>query len=372
MGSHAIIINYTGSKGGGALDALEMAIALKENDQIVIPIISSRVENLEQWKEANFYKLVVIDTYSNKANFLLNSLKFNFKQKRIIKEALKNINIEYIYCPMMCFWSNMINSIFKEATYIKVNHDPITHSGTKRIMKMFHERQYDSKDVIIVHSKAFLDYCRNKYGNAQYIPLGEHNIYSRIENKQKLINYDSQLINFLFFGRISEYKGLDVLARAYQRVSTKYPNKCSLSIIGNGDFSKYKGEYDNVQNVTIINRWINDNEVEDAFLGENIICVCPYIDGTQSGVILVAYSYGVPVIATKTGGLVEQVVDGFTGVLIEPSSVDELEHAMERYILEPEKIEQQKKNIDEYLQSISWSNSAKLLIDIMDDIGEQK
>jgi glycosyltransferase involved in cell wall biosynthesis len=52
--------------------------------------------------------------------------------------------------------------------------------------------------------------------------------------------------------------------------------------------------------------------------------VLPYRSATQSGVVPLAFAFGVPAIASATGGLVEQVIDGETGLLFAPGDVDAL------------------------------------------------
>jgi glycosyltransferase involved in cell wall biosynthesis len=44
--------------------------------------------------------------------------------------------------------------------------------------------------------------------------------------------------------------------------------------------------------------------------------VCPYVDATQSGVVMTAYAFDRPVVATRVGGLPEYVHDGQTGLLV--------------------------------------------------------
>ena len=44
--------------------------------------------------------------------------------------------------------------------------------------------------------------------------------------------------------------------------------------------------------------------------------VCPYTDATQSGVIMSAFAFNVPVLATNVGGLPEMVKDGVFGRII--------------------------------------------------------
>jgi len=59
--------------------------------------------------------------------------------------------------------------------------------------------------------------------------------------------------------------------------------------------------------------------------------VVPYVTATQSGVIQIAYSFDVPVIATRVGGLPEVVDDGATGFLVPPRSSDALVTAIQEY-----------------------------------------
>ena len=246
-----------------------------------------------------------------------------------------------------------------------VNHDPIPHSGQSMFEAARIFNPFKQANIVIVHSKEFVDYAEKKYNHVEYLPLNRHDMYKNISDKKKIVWYDSAKINFFFFGRIEKYKGLDILARAYKKLNDKYKDKTSLTIVGNGDLSDYAAEYDGIKNVTIINRWIRDEEVESVFTGNNLVNVCPYKDATQSGVVLVAYEYGVPVIATDTGGLREQVFDNKTGFLISPNSVDQLVLAMEKYIHNNELIKLQQENIKEYLKSISWESSAKKLVSML-------
>lgn len=367
MEKKVVIINYTGRKGGGALDAYETAKALVECGEKVIPIISSQIENLQMWKAIRFEKLIIISTYNSQMSFALNTLLFPFRQKRQILRELKGYEVKAVYCPMSSFWTTPINKMFRDALKIVVNHDPIAHSGARKLSVWLMERPFKSADVIVVHSKKFLEYTKNKYGNAVYLPLGQHNLYKSVRNKKKIISYDPKKINFLFFGRITKYKGLDILAKAYEKLYDEFGEQVSLTVIGNGDFSPYEELFKNLKQTVIINRWIRDEEVESAFTGENIVCVCPYKDATQSGVVLVSYDYDVPVIATNTGGLDEQVIDNKTGYLVQANDIDALFASMKKIVNKEISFEDMKSNIREYLQDVSWEATAKKIVRIIDN-----
>ena len=176
-------------------------------------------------------------------------------------------------------------------------------------------------------------------------------------------------MNYLFFGRIAENKGLDILAEAYRKVYDELDNSVSLSVIGNGDFSLYEKLYRHLSNVTIINRWIEDREVESIFLGHNLILICPYKEGSQSGVIQVARDYGIPMIVTNVGGLSEQVENEITG-LVTNVDADEIAAAMIRLANDKELYNQISRNEKEEAKKYTWENSAVYLIDIMGEKNE--
>lgn len=369
-----ILINYTGRRGGGNLDALEMAKALKEKGCTVVAVLSEYIENKEEWEQENFDRLVFIPTYTGIFSLITGALSFPLFVKRRIRKQLNDIEIDDIYCPMMALWSRKINRLFKDAKKIVVNHDPILHSGEKHLSIPFMlfgiTKEYKECDALIVHSKKFVSIAEsnfNKKGNTYYIPLGRHDTYLKYEIPKESSRYSAQNVNFLFFGRISKYKGLDVLADAFAKLEQNYQN-VTLTVVGGGDFTPYQEKYNRLKKVTIENRFIDDSEVAAYFSGANLVSVLPYIDATQSGVLLVSQEFNVPVIATKTGGIVEQIEDQKTGILVEPNNSDELYLAMERFVNEPFLRETLNENVRESLQNMGWDKSAEELLKVIEKI----
>jgi glycosyltransferase involved in cell wall biosynthesis len=294
----------------------------------------------------------------------------NHKLKKIKK---KYDDIAFIYCPMVSYWSSHINKKLGYKYYV-VNHDPIPHSGEKFIFKIYDfvfnkNKIFSNAEAIIVHSQTFMQYVKEKFNKkVYYMPLGEHSAYQRDQNVLTSI-YSPNKINFLFFGRITKYKGLDILYKAFVIIADRYPKRSSLTIVGEGDYKQFIGENFENYPIELINRWIPDDEVFRYFTGENIVMVCPYIDATQSGVILVAFDFGIPVIVTKTGGLVEQVDNEKNAILIEPGNVEELVKSMEKFIFDPRLIYQMKENIAKSAPTPSW---AEVIKNLLYQIGNEK
>ena len=60
------------------------------------------------------------------------------------------------------------------------------------------------------------------------------------------------------------------------------------------------------------------------------VLVMPYLSGTGSIVRELAFRFGLPVIATRTGSIAEGVVNDINGLVIHPARVDELIRALEK------------------------------------------
>jgi glycosyltransferase involved in cell wall biosynthesis len=59
----------------------------------------------------------------------------------------------------------------------------------------------------------------------------------------------------------------------------------------------------------------------------------PYTEASQSGVAAAALGAGLPIIATPVGGLVDQIVDGETGMIASAVNAPGLSEATKRLVL---------------------------------------
>jgi glycosyltransferase involved in cell wall biosynthesis len=139
--------------------------------------------------------------------------------------------------------------------------------------------------------------------------------------------------SLLFFGRITPYKGLDVLLAAFEQLSACRP-ELHLRIVGEGSLAPYRRQIARLKNIDITNRWLEEEKIPVVF-SEASLLVLPYTSASQSGVLAIAAGFGLPVIATHTGGLPEQIRSGETGLLVAPGSAAELAAAIESLLDNP-------------------------------------
>jgi len=130
----------------------------------------------------------------------------------------------------------------------------------------------------------------------------------------------------LFFGKVRKYKGLDVLLAALPKVLSKI--ECKLLVVGEfyDSIARYRRLIRelNIENyVQIDNRYVPNEEVPEVFERADVL-VLPYLSATQSGVARIALSNKLPIIASRTGGLSEAIIENVDGLLFPPGDSEAL------------------------------------------------
>ena len=141
---------------------------------------------------------------------------------------------------------------------------------------------------------------------------------ARTEACQRL-NLDTAKRYLLFFGLIRDYKGLDLLLEAFEKV-----NNPSLRLLVAGEFyndkEQYRAALDRLgERVVLHEGFVRDEDVRYYFSVADAL-VLPYRTATQSGVTQIAYNFSVPMIVTRVGGLPEIVPNGRVGLVCEPTA----------------------------------------------------
>jgi glycosyltransferase involved in cell wall biosynthesis len=137
----------------------------------------------------------------------------------------------------------------------------------------------------------------------------------------------------LFFGYVRKYKGLHTLIDAMALV----PRDLHLTLLVVGEYYGDEQEYRThiaaagVEDVVRVHSdYVPNERVADYFCASDAV-ILPYLSATQSGIAQIAYQFNKPVIATDVGGLAEVVVDGVSGVIVEPDRPQQLADAIVRF-----------------------------------------
>lgn len=169
-------------------------------------------------------------------------------------------------------------------------------------------------------------------------------------------------IEFLFFGLVRPYKGLDTLLEAFARAGRQ---DARLTIVG--EF--WQGEDETralidrlgiANKVEMVARFVTDAEAAEYFARADAV-VLPYRSVTGSGVIPTAYHYGRPVIASDLPGLADVVCHGDTGWLVPVDDVAALSDILAG--LMRVQAETAGRKARAYGAGLTWKNLAALVLD---------
>jgi len=188
---------------------------------------------------------------------------------------------------------------------------------------------------------------------------------SRVERSEacRYLKLDENVNYLLFFGLIREYKGLDILLQAWEKV-----RRDGLKLIVAGEFYEDKQKYESQleklgQSVILHDLFVADEDVKYYFSVADAL-VLPYKTATQSGVTQIAYNFYTPMIVTDVGGLPEIVPDDKVGY-VTPPTVEGIVDAIES-LYRDDNLERFRKNIVIERKRFSWGAMCDKIIEVLD------
>ena len=241
-------------------------------------------------------------------------------------------------------FQNLLLYYFRKKTFLTV-HDPFPHTGEDGFrVKFFSGLSYKLLDNFFIlnekQKSQFITTYKLEKKNVYESKLGVYtvyNLYVSEQLKKTTCNY------ILFFGRISPYKGVNILLDAMKNVHETFP-EIKLIVAGNGKYYFDKTEFEKLDYIEFRNRYKPNDELVN-LIKDALFIVCPYTDATQSGVIMTSYAFCKPVIATNVGGLSDMVTDHITGLLIQTGNVIELQKAIAYLLVNQQLLNEMKQNI---------------------------
>lgn len=241
--------------------------------------------------------------------------------------------------------------------------------------------QYALSDHIFVHTNKMKDELVTEFdvnrNKITVIPYGVNNAVPFSALTKRSARHALGLRNeekvILYFGAIKRYKGLENLVAAFQKLS----HQGDYRLIIAGERKKGHEEYwqsireaierDPSQGKILLKiEFIPDSETEVYFKSADV-AVLPYTEIFQSGVLFLAFAYGLPAIAADVGSFSDDIVEGETGLLCNPRDPDGLAATIKRYFETDlyKNLESRRCKIrDATFASHSWNTVADLTKDV--------
>jgi glycosyltransferase involved in cell wall biosynthesis len=285
-----------------------------------LPLIASPEEVLGEARWGKFKPYfegvasVHFVVHRNKRSLSLTTLK----NARAVGMFLKKIPIDVFHFDTISPRAIGLYPYLRKLKVVIALHDPVPHTGE------YNWREDVPNFVFYRMASSFIfysEFAQKQFGI--YYPKIRVPFYSiRLQPYTFIRQYlpsgktDSKYI--LFFGRLSAYKGIDILLEAIPKVLEKFPTQ-QFIIAGKPAFGTKVDEaiidkYKN--NIKVISRFLDTEEMV-GIISEAQFVVCPYRDATQSGVLMTSFAAGKTVVASNVGSFPEYITHEKNGLLTE-------------------------------------------------------
>ncbi len=240
-----------------------------------------------------------IPTYTSQLSFLLNTIIV--LPIYLLKVLFKIKQYKTLYLPYHHFWDIPFIMLFKlcNKRIVFTVHDGILHQGEDGFfIKMMHKIRLKFSTDFIFLTEFVEKSVSEKYRKGKNSVVIPHGLITNAYWKPKVKSNK----NLLFLGRISKYKGVELLIETIADVEGDY-NK--LIIAGK---SNYKLSYSNHPKIEVQDKYLTEEEIGNLLTWADIL-ILPYTEATQSGVISLGITAEIPMICTNVGGFREQLLE---------------------------------------------------------------
>lgn len=266
---------------------------------------------------------------------------WNPKAARDIEGAIEAFRPDVISCHNLAGWSIAVWDVAKRhgVPIVHVLHDyylmcvagsmskdglPCTQRCARcKAFRLPHRSQSAKVAGVVAISK----HMQQIFETAGYFPNAQVAQIYDVETSQPNTtqNADLSAAAFGFIGRIAPHKGVEGLLKAF--VTADLPADATLTIAGTGADDYVTQLIETYQDPRIA--FVGHTKPEDLYNAVTWTVVPSLSDEPLGRVVFESIGHGVPVIASRRGGIPEMVEEGKTGHLVPAGDIDALRAALE-------------------------------------------
>ena len=264
--------------------------------------------------------IIKTNKYEGKFAFIKNYLYVLFYYLKVVTKndiVFSNVarNGMYFLAPVLLVIAHIKGKKFVSRIF---GGNSIELYNTKNNLKKYLLRYvFKHSDLLFFETKYLVNYFNQINKNTFWFPN---------TRKVSMVKRDithSYSKKFVYIGQIKKEKGIDELLDAFNTLDKSY----QLSIYGNIIENNYEKKF-NDSHTNIIYKGKIEHENVNYVLSQNDILILPSYREGYPGVIIEAFSVGLPVIATNLTSI-QEMVDSSCGVLIPPQDANALQRAVE-------------------------------------------
>jgi len=219
-------------------------------------------------------------------------------------------------------------------------------------------------DIFICPSKILTNYMKKtlKINNVVYNP----NFVKNYSIKDNALNDNY----FLYVGRLSKEKGVDILIKAFSKLNENNYN-IKLKIVGSGIEKENLIDLCsklNLNNSIDFLGFVNEKKLKELYQGSKAIIMPSFWMENNPIVGLETLSFGKPLIGSNIGGIPELIIDNKTGYLFNPGNDGDLFNKMKNLLDDNKNIEMGNNAKKFYFKNFTPEIHIKKIMDIYNSV----
>jgi len=230
-------------------------------------------------------------------------------------------------------------------------------------------RVLEEAEIIITTSKSYVTESHHLEGyqeKIRVIPNGvnleEFRTKLTKEECRERLGLPLDKVIILFFGNLVPYKGPEILLRAFSEVYQDH-DEIMLLYAGRGplkDSLKSLARDLELEDEVVFTGYVDDQDKAIYYQATDIFCLPSVTRAEAFGIVnLEAMASGLPIVASRLGGIPDLVQEGENGILFEPEAVDELARALLYLVDNPTERERMGRAGEIMAEDYSWAKIAQ-------------
>lgn len=255
--------------------------------------------------------------------------------------------------------------------YIYTAHNVLPHNRERsRLFRCVYRLAYRIPHFVVVHTPKTRRVLIEQFGvpdariRVMSIGLNEEVAATTLgrAGSRAQIGYGDMAKVILFFGRIDEYKGLDLLIEAFDLLELPDSRLMIAGAFRSGGYRErilagIAGARRRVD-IRLDARLVPNEEVGVLFDASDVLCL-PYRNIYQSGLLFLAMRFGKPVVTTNVGSLAEFVTPDI-GLVTKTNDAQGIANAIQDFFSAPKKFTRER--ILAEAENYRWDHVCRILL----------
>jgi glycosyltransferase involved in cell wall biosynthesis len=247
------------------------------------------IEKLKLCENVTLHEYSISPSCTNKISGLINygkMLKDIFLKRKIYKK------IHFIWSVFFLAESLLFVLIRKKLVF--TFHNDVPHSYNKKVYLPYQIIMKLASKIVFVSNYTMSTFFSN-YGEHPSFQLIQHGVMPIQTLPDMSLDTNIQIEKvILFWGRVEDYKGVDIFTNIKMDYPVEIYGKWSSKMVS------LKNKLSTVKNIFINDHYLSLDELA-MMLSRDVIFILPYKDASQSGVLYTLLAYGKVFISSNVG-----------------------------------------------------------------------